>query len=80
MSEVDPLVEPIEAYALLLQHTRRPDSAYTLEPAQIPFLLDLSEVYCGQRIFPRGSPAFRRDRPTAATPVTICPSVALAPN
>jgi trimethylamine--corrinoid protein Co-methyltransferase len=55
MSEEDPRVEPIEAYALLLQHSRRPDTAYTLEPNQIPFLLELSEVYTGRRIFPRGT-------------------------
>ena len=55
MSEVHPRVEPIEAYALLLQHSRRPDTAYTLEPEQIPFLLDLSEIYTGKRIFPRGT-------------------------
>jgi len=54
MSEVDPRLEPIEAYALLLEHTRRPGGAYTLSADQIPFLLELSEVYYGQKVFPRG--------------------------
>ncbi len=56
MSEVDPRVEPIEAYALLLEHSSRPnDAAYASDTRQIEFLLELSEAYHGRRIFPHGA-------------------------
>jgi trimethylamine--corrinoid protein Co-methyltransferase len=54
MSEVDPRVEPIEAYGLLLQHTSRPGMAYSTAADQIPFLVDISTAYYGRPIFPRG--------------------------
>jgi len=54
MSDVDPRVEPIEAYALLLQHTNRPGLAYSTAAEQIPFLIDMAEAWYGQRRFPRG--------------------------
>jgi trimethylamine--corrinoid protein Co-methyltransferase len=54
MSDVDARLEPVEAYALLLEHTRRPEGAYCLSADQIPFLMDLSAVYYGKPVFPRG--------------------------
>jgi trimethylamine--corrinoid protein Co-methyltransferase len=54
MSGVDPRVEPIEAYALLLQHTSRPGHAYSTAADQIPFLIDLATAYYGRPVFPRG--------------------------
>ena len=55
MADVDPRLEPIEAYALLLEHTGRPnEAAYASEAAQIPFLLEISEIYHGRRFFPHG--------------------------
>jgi trimethylamine:corrinoid methyltransferase-like protein len=56
MSDVDPRIEPIEAYALLLEHSARPpEAAFVSEVDQIPFLLDISEVYYGRRVFPHGA-------------------------
>jgi len=54
MAGVPPQVEPVEAYALLLQHTSRPDRAYATSADQIPFLMDLASVYYGHPVFPRG--------------------------
>ena len=56
MSDVDPRVEPIEAYGLLLEHSGRPDEgAYTSDANQIEFLLDIATVYHGRQIFPHGA-------------------------
>jgi trimethylamine--corrinoid protein Co-methyltransferase len=54
MTDSDPRVEPVEAYALLLEHTSRPGDAYCTEAAQIPFLVDLATAYYGHPVFPRG--------------------------
>ncbi len=54
MREVDPRVEPIEAYCLLLEHTSRPGDAYSTSAEQIPFLIDLATAYYGHPVFPRG--------------------------
>jgi len=55
MSDVDPRVEPIEAYALLLEHSGRPnESAYASDAGQIEFLLELTTVHCGEPHFPHG--------------------------
>jgi trimethylamine--corrinoid protein Co-methyltransferase len=54
MSDVDQRVEPIEAYALLLEHTSRPGKGYSTSADQIPFLVDLSTAYYGHPVFPRG--------------------------
>ena len=54
MSELPPQVEPVEAYALLLQHTSRPGIAYTTDASQIPYLVEIAEVYHGRKVFPRG--------------------------
>jgi trimethylamine--corrinoid protein Co-methyltransferase len=48
-------VEPIAAYALLLEHSHRPSAAYVLNADQIPFLVELSSVYYGKPVFPRGT-------------------------
>jgi trimethylamine--corrinoid protein Co-methyltransferase len=53
-SDVDQRMEPIEAYALLLEHTSRPGRGYSTSADQIPFLLDLATVYYGHPVFPRG--------------------------
>jgi len=56
MSDVDPRLEPIEAYALLIEHSARPpEAAFASEVDQIAFLLDMSEVYYGRRVFPHGA-------------------------
>jgi len=56
MTEVDPRVEPILAYALVLQNTSHPDPvAFTSQRGQIEFLLALSEVYFGNPVFPTGA-------------------------
>jgi trimethylamine---corrinoid protein Co-methyltransferase len=55
MSDVDPAIEPIEAYGLLLQNSSRPDRAYCTSSRQIPALIELSKVYFGKAIFPRGT-------------------------
>ncbi len=55
LSDEDPRVEPIAAYALLLEHSRRPGGAYVLNADQIPFLVELSTVYYGKPVFPRGT-------------------------
>lgn len=54
MGDVDARVEPIEAYAVLLEHSSRPSRAYTTEDDQIPFLLEMARVYFGEPVFPRG--------------------------
>ena len=55
LSDEDPRVEPIAAYALLLEHSQRPSEAYVLNADQIPFLVELSTVYYGSPVFPRGT-------------------------
>ena len=55
LSDKDPRVEPIAAYAQLLEHSQRPSDAYVLNADQIPFLLELSTVYYGSPVFPRGT-------------------------
>jgi len=56
MRDVDPRVEPIEAYAVLLDHSvRPPEAAFASDVDQIEFLLDLSDAYCGIRAFPHGA-------------------------
>jgi trimethylamine--corrinoid protein Co-methyltransferase len=55
LSDEDPRVEPIAAYALLLEHSQRPSSAYVLSADQIPFLVELSTVYYGHPVLPRGT-------------------------
>ncbi|RPJ42682.1 MAG: hypothetical protein EHM21_12480, partial [Chloroflexi bacterium] len=55
LSDEDPRVEPIVAYAILLENSCRPDDAYVLNADQIPFLVDLAEVYYGRAVFPRGT-------------------------
>ena len=55
LSDEDPRVEPIAAYALLLEHSQRPGGAYVLNADQIPFLVELSTVYYGKPVFPRGT-------------------------
>ncbi|MGQ9682415.1 MAG: trimethylamine methyltransferase family protein [Anaerolineae bacterium] len=55
MGEVPPIIEPIVAYELLLEHTTRPGRAYTTEPVQIPYLVELAEIYYGRPVFPRGT-------------------------
>jgi len=55
LSDEDPRVEPIAAYALLLEYSRRPSSAYVLDADQIPFLVELSTVYYDHPVFPRGT-------------------------
>lgn len=55
LSDEDPCVEPIAAYAFLLEHSRRPGDAYVLSADQIPFLVELSSVYYGSPVFPRGT-------------------------
>ncbi|NLE43865.1 MAG: hypothetical protein GX620_04005 [Chloroflexi bacterium] len=53
MHGVDPRVEPIEAYAMVLEHARHPDPvAYPSQAGQIEFLLALSEVYSDEPLFP----------------------------
>lgn len=54
MRDVDPRVEPIEAYAILLETSSRPDRAYTTEADQIEFLVDIATAYYGRPVFPRG--------------------------
>lgn len=54
MSDIDSRIEPIEAYALLLQHSSRPGRAYSTSADQIAFLIDMAEAWCGRRLFPRG--------------------------
>jgi trimethylamine---corrinoid protein Co-methyltransferase len=54
MSDVDQRVEPIEAYALLLEHTSRPGKGYSTSADQIPYLVDLATAYYGYPVFPRG--------------------------
>jgi trimethylamine---corrinoid protein Co-methyltransferase len=56
MGEVDARVEPIEAYALLIEHSSRPnETAYMSDEAQIEFLLDLTEACHGKRLHPHGA-------------------------
>jgi trimethylamine--corrinoid protein Co-methyltransferase len=55
LSDEDPRVEPVAAYALLLANSRRPDDAYVLNANQIPFLVELANVYYGHPVFPRGT-------------------------
>jgi trimethylamine---corrinoid protein Co-methyltransferase len=55
LADEDPRVEPIAAYALLLEHSQRPSAAYVLNADQIPFLVELATVYYGKPIFPRGT-------------------------
>jgi trimethylamine--corrinoid protein Co-methyltransferase len=55
LSDEDPRVEPIVAYAMLLSSSRRPDDAYALNANQITFLIDLAEVFYGYPVFPRGT-------------------------
>ena len=56
MSDVDGRVEPIEAYALLLEHSSRPnEAAYTSQADQIEFLLDIAVAYHGHKVFPHGA-------------------------
>jgi trimethylamine--corrinoid protein Co-methyltransferase len=54
MSDIDQRIEPIEAYALLLEHTNRPGRGYSTSADQIPFLLELATIYYGHPVFPRG--------------------------
>jgi trimethylamine---corrinoid protein Co-methyltransferase len=54
MSDVDARIEPIVSYALLLEHTRRPDKAYSLSADMNPFLVDMATAYYGKPVFPRG--------------------------
>ncbi|NLE45173.1 MAG: hypothetical protein GX620_10660 [Chloroflexi bacterium] len=54
MSDVDPHVEPIEAYALLLEMTSRPSPAYATDSDQVKYLIDIAAVYYGEPRFPRG--------------------------
>ena len=55
LSDENPRVEPVAAYAFLLEHSRRPSTAYVLNADQIPFLVELSTVYYGAPVFPRGT-------------------------
>ncbi len=58
LTEVDPRIETVEAYALLLEHTSRPSCpGESIDLAQIPFLLDLATAYYGEPRFPPG-PSF----------------------
>jgi trimethylamine---corrinoid protein Co-methyltransferase len=40
---------------MLLANSHRPDDAYVLNANQIPYLVDLAEVYYGYPVFPRGT-------------------------
>ena len=49
LREEPPLIEPLEALALLLEHARRPGDVYAHYAEQFPYLAEIGEIVAGDR-------------------------------
>ena len=52
--DFNPLIEPIESFALLIEYAHKPTGAYATSSAQIKYLARMNEVFYGRRFPPRG--------------------------